>query len=85
LPVARTPQPQQTQAKQHVQKGGQGVAWHLTAAGLDVKPAWNKTYGKSFTTALHMSRCSRTVCHQSVWPCTTLLCMLVVAFNQCIV
>jgi hypothetical protein len=44
-PAAATPQPQQTQAKQHVQKGGQGVAWHLTAAGLDAKQTWNKTYG----------------------------------------
>jgi hypothetical protein len=55
LPAAAIPQPQQTQAKQHVQKGGQGVAWHLTASGLDVKPAWNKTYGKWCTAALYMN------------------------------
>ncbi|WIA34710.1 hypothetical protein OEZ86_013021 [Tetradesmus obliquus] len=43
--AAPTPQPQQAQAKQHIQRGGQGVAWHLTAAGLDARQAWNGTYG----------------------------------------
>jgi hypothetical protein len=68
LPVAPNPQPQQTQAKQHVQKGGQGVAWHLTAAGLDVKPAWNKTYGTWRTAALYMSSMHQHSLHQYAWP-----------------
>jgi hypothetical protein len=77
LPVAPNPQPQQTQAKQHVQKGGQGVAWHLTAAGLDVKPAWNKTYGKWCTGALHRSLLCIlyricTASHLPAWTCITL-------------